>query len=130
MTLRRPPAGLTRLTSVSLELCSAASGMQYLQGAPSALRCHASGSVCNRASAGGRLRVATFRTHAATEPHSVGRPGLFKTFVHPAATGLQQLRELNLGWCHTVGSEDVQALSGLTRLTALELARTRVRRLS
>jgi hypothetical protein len=32
-TLRRPPAGLTRLTSVSLELCSAASGMQYLQGA-------------------------------------------------------------------------------------------------
>jgi hypothetical protein len=43
-----------------------------------------------------------------------------------AAAGLQQLRELNLGWCHTVGSEDVQALSGLTRLTSLELARTRV----
>ncbi len=41
--------------------------------------------------------------------------------------GLQQLRELNLGWCHTVGSEDVAALAALTRLTSLELARTRVR---
>ena len=62
----------------------------------------------------------------ATGSGSTGHLGSLSVIFHPAAAGLQQLRELNLGWCHTVGSEDVQALSGLTRLTSLELARTRV----
>ena len=52
-------------------------------------------------------------------------PLTLNTYTLPPA-GLQQLRCLNLGWCHTIGSEDVAALAALTRLTALELARTRV----
>mmetsp|Transcript_13442 Transcript_13442/g.40656 ORF Transcript_13442/g.40656 Transcript_13442/m.40656 type:complete len:592 (+) Transcript_13442:190-1965(+) len=39
--------------------------------------------------------------------------------------GLKKLEELDLGWCHSVGSDDVASLAALTRLTRLEIARTR-----
>lgn len=39
---------------------------------------------------------------------------------------LTNLEELNLGWCQSLGNDDVAALSALTNLTGLELARTTV----
>ena len=40
--------------------------------------------------------------------------------------GLQQLEEVDLGWCSCVGDSDAAVLATLPRLQALSLARTQV----
>lgn len=46
-------------------------------------------------------------------------------FVYGAA-GLLQLEQLHLGWCSSIGDEDMKGLQTLTRLSDLQLSRTKV----
>lgn len=42
------------------------------------------------------------------------------------AAGLLQLEKLHLGWCTSVGDDDMEGLRALTRLSDLQLSRTKV----
>ena len=42
------------------------------------------------------------------------------------AAGLLQLEKLHLGWCSIIGDEDMKGLQTLTRLSDLQLSRTKV----
>jgi len=40
--------------------------------------------------------------------------------------GLAQLEHLNLGWCTSIGDEDMKGLQHMTSLSNLQLSRTKV----
>ena len=46
--------------------------------------------------------------------------------VFAVCAGLVQLEYLNLGWCVSIGDNDLKGLQCLTRLSELQLSRTKV----
>ena len=42
------------------------------------------------------------------------------------AAGLLQLEKLHLGWCSSISDDDMKGLQALTRLSDLQLSRTKV----